>query len=101
MGPKLLVIYNKCDMVYFCDFTIPAQKIMDELDMTNDDVQLIFNEGMSEGQNRKFIDRDGNRMGILFHYDGYTLRYVIESVYKRPLVSNYAKKVAAKNEKGS
>lgn len=84
-------------MVYFCDFLKATQVTMNKLGLTNDDVQLIFNEGMSDGQNRKFIDRDGYRTGILFHYDGYTLRYVIESIYKRPLKSKYSEKVVAKN----
>ena len=65
--------------------------------LTNDDVQLIFNEGMSEGQNRRYIDKDGYHIGILFHYDGYTTRYVIETVTSRPLKSVYAAKVLAKN----
>jgi len=72
---------------------------MDDYGLTNDDVQAIFNHGMSDGQNRRFLDRDGYRTGILFHYDGYTLRYVIESVYKRPLKSKYAENVEAKNKK--
>lgn len=84
-------------MVYFCDYLKPVQKSMEELGMDNDDVQLIFNQGMSEGLTRKFIDKDGYRMGILYHYDGYSLRYVIEAVYKRPLESTYSKSVKAKN----
>lgn len=84
-------------MIYFCDYLKPAEQAMKRYGLTNDDIQLIFNKGMSDGLTRKFIDRDGYRVGILFHYDGYTLRYVIESVYKRTLVSDYAKKVVAKN----
>lgn len=70
---------------------------MEKLDLTNDDIQTIFNVGMAEGLNRRFLDKDDFRIGILFHYDGYTSRYVIESIYKRPLKSAYAKKVAAQN----
>ncbi len=84
-------------MIYFCDFTKPAQEEMEKLGVGNDEIQCVFNEGMSEGLNRKFLDRDGYRIGVLFHYDGYTLRYVVESVYKRPLKTKYAEKVLAKN----
>lgn len=70
---------------------------MEKYGLVNDDIQTIFNEGMSEGQSRKFLDRDGYRTGILFHYDGYTRRCVIESVYNRPLKSKYAESVEAKN----
>lgn len=86
-------------MIYFCDYLKAAQKVMDEFGITNDDIQEIFNAGMSEGLNRRFIDRDGFRTGILYHYDGYTLRYVIEHVYRRPLKSDYAKKVEARSTK--
>ena len=84
-------------MIYFCDYSKPALQSMEKLGVTNDDVQLIFNQGMSDGLNRRFIDKDGYRTGILFHYDGYTLKYVIETVFKRPLRSKYSENVLAKN----
>lgn len=71
---------------------------MEKHGVTNDDVQQIFNEGMSEGQFRRFIEKDGWHIGIVFHYDGYTLRYVIEGVTKRPLKSKHAANVLAKNQ---
>lgn len=86
-------------MIYFCDYTPTAVESMKETTMTNDDVQRIFNLGISDGQFKKFLDWEGHRMGIHFQYDAYSLRHVIISVYKRPLVSKYAKSVEAKNKR--
>lgn len=84
-------------MVYFCDYLKAAKDSMEINGVTNDDIQEIFNEGMSDGQTRRYIDKDGYHIGILFHYDGYTTRYVIEAVIKRPLRSAYAENVSRKN----
>lgn len=73
-------------MVYFCDFTPNAQKDIKKYGITNDDIQEIFNQGFSESLTHKFLDKNGFRTGIYYQYDGYTLRYVIISIYRRPLV---------------
>lgn len=72
-------------MVYFCDYTKPALKQMEKYGITNADIQEVFNNGFTESQYSKFLDKDGFRTGIHYSYDGYTLRYVIISVYRRPL----------------
>ncbi len=71
--------------VYFCDYTKDAQEAMKKFGVTNADVQEIFNKGFSESSVAKFIDKDGFRTKIYFNYDGYTLRYVILAVFRRPL----------------
>lgn len=43
------------------------------------------NEGFTDSNTHKFLDKDGFRTGIYHQYDGYTKRYVILSVYSRPL----------------
>ncbi len=85
-------------MLYICDYTKLALLAMEKHGVTTDEIQLIFNQGMSEGQNRRFLDKDGDRTAIMFHYDGYTFKYVIESVIRRPLKSRYAERVLAKNQ---
>ena len=53
--------------------------------ITNDDIQEIFNFGLTESQTRKTLERNGFKTGILYQYDGYSRRYVIISVFRRPL----------------
>lgn len=72
-------------MIFYCDYTKQALKDMDKLGMNNDDIQEIFNIGFSESLTHKFLDKNGFRTGIYHQYDGYTKRYVILSIYHRPL----------------
>lgn len=58
---------------------------MEKFGITNDDIQEIFNEGFSEDQSHKTLTKNGFIIGIHYNYDGYNLRYVIISVFKRPL----------------
>lgn len=79
-------------MIFYCDYTKQALELMVKQGITNDDIQEIFNEGFTESLTHKFLDKDGFRTGIYHQYDGYTQRYVILSVYKRPLKTFRSKK---------
>lgn len=72
-------------MIYYCDYTKNALETMDKNRITNDDVQEIFNKGMSEGPNRKTLERDGYKIGVYSRYDAYSLRYIIISTFRRAL----------------
>lgn len=78
--------HSKKNEVYFCDYTKNALENMKKYGLTNADIQEIFNRGFSESLTHKFLDKDGYRIGVYSQYDGYTLRHVIISVYKRPLI---------------
>ncbi len=73
-------------MVFYCDYTKNAKDEMKKYDLNNDDIQEVFNSGFTESLTHKFLDKEGFRTGIYYQYDGYTQRYVIISVYHRPLV---------------
>ncbi len=72
-------------MVYFCDYLKPASEYMKSHGISNDDIQEIFNKGFTASVTHKFLDKNDYRLGVYYQYDGYTQRYVIISVYVRPL----------------
>ncbi len=72
-------------MIFFCDYLKPALEGMANYNLTNEDIQEIFNKGWTESQTHKFLDKDGFRTGIYYQYDGRTMRYVIITVYRHPL----------------
>ncbi len=72
-------------MIYYCDFTKNAQKDMEKHGVNNDDVQEIFNHGLTESPRSKTLEKDGYKLGVFYYYDGYTLRHVVVSIFKRPL----------------
>lgn len=72
-------------MIFYCDYTPNALKTMKKNSLTNDDIQEIFNKGMTDGQNRKSMEKDGYKIGVFYEYDGYSLRYVILSTFRRAL----------------
>ena len=65
---------------------------MEKHGLTNDDIQEIFNYGITESPRSKTLEKNGYKYGVFYYYDGYTLRYVIVSVFKRPLIMKIGNK---------
>lgn len=72
-------------MIFYCDYTKSALETMQQNGITNADIQELFNKGMSEGQNRKTLEKNGYKIGVYYHYDAISLRYVIISTFRRAL----------------
>lgn len=72
-------------MIYYCDFTPNAKRTMEKNHLTNDDIQEIFNKGMTEENTKRVLEKDGYKIGIYYNYDAYSLRYVIISTFRRAL----------------